>query len=45
MVRLFNSCCSFREGHLSLEEREVEEEWVAITPALLQGIFVVYFWV
>ena len=45
MVILFNSCCSFREGHLSLEEREIQEECVAIAPALLRGIFVVYFWV
>lgn len=43
MVRLFNSCCSFREGPLSFEEREVEEEWVALAAALLQGIYVVYF--
>lgn len=41
--RLFNSCCSFRERPLILDEREFEEEWVAICSCSSAGNFLCLF--
>lgn len=38
MVRVFNSCCSFREGHLSSEDEEAEEG-VALSLCFSAGNF------